>query len=127
MGSSDQIHKAAPNGLPTLPDMSNIKDQERRPAMVLRSRSVKNIAERYQLSESALGKSTVTEDISKTRVSPCISRLALLAILLWCLVVLIVLYNIPWGDFELRWVRKKINDVQWLLPLSRQECTAGQE
>eukprot|EP00892_Ulva_mutabilis_P006828 jgi/Ulvmu1/4517/UM002_0243.1 len=127
MGSTDPPVTAHSEGFVPLLDSPRSNDVTRPPAMVLRSRSVKNIAERYRSGASASGTDIRPEEDSKARASTCIPRLVMFAVVLWCLVVLIVLRSIPWSDFEFRWVRKTVQDVQWLYPASRQECTAGKE
>lgn len=123
-----QMTKTSPVIFNSPADVSKSNDVIRQPSMVLRSRSARNMAEQADHRDilSFAGKAVRPNDDSKHKASLCKTKLFVFTLLLWCLVVAIVLHSTPWEDFEIRWVRKSINDVQWLYPFSRKECTVGQ-
>lgn len=125
--TEDAIRKTRPDTLNTSLEAPRYVDVIRQPSMVLRSRSMKNMAGRLPGDLPSSEKDLRTDDGGKSKPIFCKSRIFVLAIMFWCLVAVIILHSIPWEDFEIRWVRKTIKDVQWLYPLSRNECKVGQE
>lgn len=125
--AADAMQKTRPDVSTTSSEAPRYTDVIRQPSMVLRSRSMKNMAGRLQDDMPSSEKELRPDDGGKSKPITCKSRMFVLAVMFWCLVAVIILHSMPWEDFEIRWVRKTINDVQWLYPLSRNECKAGQE
>lgn len=124
MDAFDSVPKLGPEVLKS--ESSRGHEIPRTSSMALRSRPSRSIAERQDRLSPPKDVQLEADSKSKPGMHMCRKRVVILALLLWFFVFAIVMHSIPWGEFEIKWVRKPFSSIQWLYPLSRQECAMGQ-